>query len=98
MKGIIGKAIHWLDKLVWRVTGRQHVYHVEIWYKGGDQSNAFNSPRITGTVGVTHRPGEVKVMRAMRQYFGSRLLKKMPKSGKVNGRLVIERITYLGRF
>lgn len=95
---IITRAIQALDKLVWRVTGRQHVYHVEIWYKGGDEAHVFNSPRITGTVGLTYRGTQAETLRAFRRWFGPQLLKAMPKGDRANGRLIIERISYLGRF
>lgn len=94
----ISRLFQWFDKLVYRVTGRAHQYHVEIWYKGHDGAQRLTSPYISGIVGLTFREGGEATHRAVRRYFGEKMIPQLPRRQLTNGKLVIHQISYLGRY
>ncbi|QIZ02643.1 hypothetical protein AhyVDH1_038 [Aeromonas phage AhyVDH1] len=86
-----------LDQWWNRVTGREHVYFAEVQYRMRDGRPAPGSPYISGYVGLTYRASMPRTARALRLFYGSRLAPALRPSQKHNGKMVIERLTYMGR-
>lgn len=85
-----------IDKLLSRVTGREHQYFVSLGYrpKGHTGPQQYT---INHTFSVRCRSG-ASFYREIRKHFAPDFIKQLPKHHLSNGEITIERISYLGRY
>lgn len=93
---IISKALNWLDKAYSVVTGRTHNYFVILGYR----PKGHKGPQmctIQQTFSMERRCSR-NFYRVIRKEFAPSLVAAIPKHRLDNGRITIEKITYLGRY
>lgn len=94
-KGLIQRA----DKLVSRVTGREHNYKLTLSFRPGNWPKGSIPLTLVKYARLTYRGDLQQQLREMKRFYGPGFMKGIREIGvdPSNGKLAIEDLTYLGR-
>lgn len=83
-----------IRKLISRITGRQYQYRIRLEYKDGGNNLVF---AVNCTIWFDC-PSYITRYRLVKKSLQGKIFENLPKYKKVNGRVFVEPICYLGWF